>query len=150
MEIEFLTDSAAQTEKYKNILVAGVVAQPLSYLTLSLQITMEFQTYSKKTRKVFSPGAWIFHKGLTFTRRKSFTKALKDIYGIWYVATQLGDFSEQANGEFHDLAKQHLKWFETLQKNLRNWIENASPSDWSQLETQDPSGRLKKLSYQIS
>lgn len=148
VEIEFLTDSATRTDKHKNILIAGVVAQPLSYLTLSLQMTVEFQTYSKKTGKVVSPGAWIFHKGLTFTRRKGLSKTLKDLYGIWYVTTQLGKFSEQATVEFHDLAKNHLKWFETLQKSLLNWIENASPSDWSQLETQDPSGRLKKLNFE--
>ena len=97
VEIEFLTDSAARSDKNKNVVIAGVVAQPLSYLTLSLQKTMEFQTYSSKAGRVVSPGAWMFHKGLTFTRRKSSSKILKDLYGIWYVATQLGDFSEQAS-----------------------------------------------------
>lgn len=69
VEIEFLTDSATRDDKNKNVMIAGIVAQPLSYLTLSLQTTMEFQTYSREVGKVVSPGAWIFHKGLTFTRR---------------------------------------------------------------------------------
>lgn len=73
---------------------------------------------------------------------------LKDLYGIWYVSTQLADFSEQAVAEFKILTQQHPKWLETLQKNLSNWIENASPAEWSNLETQDPSGRLKRLNFE--
>ncbi len=89
VEIEFLTDSAARNDKSKNIVIAGVVAQPLSYLNLSLQMTIEFQTYSGRIGRVVSPGAWMFHKGLTFTKRKSSLKKVKDLYGIWYAATQL-------------------------------------------------------------
>ncbi len=148
IEVEFLTDSATRSDKSKNALIAGVVAQPLSYLTLSLQMTVEFQTYSKKTGRVVSPGAWIFHKGLTFTKRKTSSKVLKDLYGIWYVTTQLGDFSEQAIAEFNILAQQHSKWFKTLQKNLHNWMIDASPTDWLKLEAQDPSGKLKKLNFE--
>ena len=95
-----------------------------------------------------TPGAWIFHKGLTFTKRKSSLKILKDLYGIWYVASQLGDFSDHALDEFNDLAKQHPKWFKTFQKNLQNWLNNASPSDWNKLEAQDPSGRLRRLNFE--
>ena len=148
VEIEFLTDSATRNDKNKNVVIAGVVAQPLSYLSLSLQTTMKFQTYSNETGRVVSPGAWMFHKGLTFTKRKSPSKILKDLYGIWYVATQLGDFSEQAIAEFNILITQQPKWFETLKKNLHNWMENASPAKWSNLETQDPSGKLKKLNFE--
>jgi len=148
MEIEFLTDSATRNDKSKNVIIAGVVAQPLSYLTLSLQMTMEFQTYLHKTGRVVSPGAWIFHKGLTFTKRKISSKMLKDLYGIWYVTSQLGDFSDKTVAEFNMLTKQHAKWFETLRKNLHNWMDNATPAEWSRLETQDPSGKLKKLSFE--
>ncbi|MBI5274335.1 MAG: hypothetical protein HY860_04690 [Chlamydiales bacterium] len=128
--------------------VLSVVAQPLSYLTLGLQMTTEFQTYSGETRRVVSPGAWMFHKGLTFTKRKSSSKMLKDLYGIWYIPTQLADFSDQTLAEFNMLTKQHSKWFETLWKNLHNWKENASPSEWSKLEAQDPAGKLKKLGFE--
>lgn len=41
IEIEFLTDSAVRKDKNKNVTIAGIVAQPLSYLTLSLQITQD-------------------------------------------------------------------------------------------------------------
>lgn len=148
IEIEFLTDYSVRNNKDKNVVIAGVVAQPLSYLTLSLETTLKFQTYSEVTGNVVTPGAWVFHKGLTFTKRKSSLKALKDLYGIWYVASQLGDFSNCALDEFQVLAKQHPKWFKTFQKNLRTWFKDASPNDWSKLEAQDPSGRLRKLNFE--
>lgn len=109
---------------------------------------MEFQTHSNETGRVVSPGAWIFHKGLTFPRRRTDLKKCKDLYGIWYVATQLGDFSEKALDEFTLLAQQRPKWFRTHQQNLQNWIENASPADWNRLETQDPSGNLRKMNFE--
>lgn len=148
IEIEFLTDSAARDDKNKNVIIAGIVAQPLSYLTLSLQKTMEFQTYSQEAGRVVSPGAWIFHKGLTFTRRKNSSKTFKDLYGIWYVTTQLGDFSDQALSEFAFLSQQHPRWLQTFQKQLSNWMHQASPAEWSKLESQDPSGKLKKLAFE--
>lgn len=148
VEIEFLTDDLTRGNKNKNVLIAGVIAQPLSYLTLSLQTTLKFYTHSGVVGHVVTPGAWIFHKGLTFTKRKSALKTLKDLYGIWYAASQLGDFSKSALEEFKALAKQHPKWFKTFQKNLQTWLSNASPGDWSKLETQDPSGRLRRLNFE--
>lgn len=148
VEIEFLTGDSTRKDKNKNVEIAGIVAQPLSYLTLSLQTTRKFHTYSNVTGNVVTPGAWIFHKGLTFTKRKSTLKTLKDLYGIWYVASQLGDFSDRALDEFSALAKQHAKWFKIFQKNLQTWLNNASPNDWSKLEAQDPSGRLRKLNFE--
>jgi hypothetical protein len=148
VEIEFLTDDSARNNKNKNVIISGVVAQPLSYLTLSLQTTLKFHTYSKVAGNVVTPGAWIFHKGLTFPKRKSTLKILKDLYGIWYVASQLGDFSDHALDEFNALAKQHPKWFKTFQKNLRTWLDDAVPNDWSKLEAQDPSGKLRKLNFE--
>lgn len=148
VEIEFLTDSATREDKSKNVVIAGVVAQPLSYLALSLQTTMEFQTYLGEGGKVVAPGAWIFHKGLTFTRRKNSSKMLKDLYGIWYVTTQLGDFSDQALAAFSFLSERHPKWLQTFQKQLSKWMDQASPVEWSKLEAQDPSGKLKKLGFE--
>lgn len=148
VEIEFLTDSSTRENKNKNVQIAGIVAQPLSYLALSLKMTMKFQTYSQEVGNVVSPGAWIFHKGLTFTKKKSSSKMLKDLYGIWYVVTQLRNFSDQAMSEFVFLSRQHPKWLKTFQKQLSHWISQASPAEWTKLEAQDPSGKLKKLSFE--
>lgn len=147
IEIEFLTDTCSRKNKYSNVQIAGIVAQPLSYLTLSLQKTLPFTTQSGKCGLVVSPDAWIFHKGLTFNRRKESSKAYKDFYGIWYVSSQLRDFSDHTMSQVFFLKNDHPKWFKTFTHNLRHWIEMASPKDWSNLETQDPLGKLKKLHF---
>lgn len=82
-EIEFLTDSLFRGDKSKNIAISGIVAQPLKYLELSLQEKVPFHTFSGQIGWVVSPSVWIFHKGLTFKRRKTKYKKQKDLYGIW-------------------------------------------------------------------
>ncbi|MBS4166266.1 hypothetical protein NEOC65_001351 [Neochlamydia sp. AcF65] len=109
VEIEFLTDSVTRGDKNKNVLIAGVIAQPLSYLSLSLQMNLNFVTYSGERGLVVSPGAWMFHKGLTFPKRNAPSKAYKDFYGIWYAATQLGKFSARAVAELAMLFQRHSK-----------------------------------------
>jgi hypothetical protein len=148
VEIEFLTDTATRGDKNKNVVIAGVVAQPLSYLKLSLQKTLEFKTFSNEPGMVVSPEAWLFHKGLTFPRRTNESKLYKDLYGIWYVSTQLGNFSNRAIAELMVLAQQHPKWFKAFQGNFLKLMENIAPIDWIKLEAQDPFGRLKKPSFE--
>lgn len=148
IEVEFLTDSLSRQGKFKNIDIGGVIAQPLSYLSMSLHSIQQFRTYSGEVGRVVSPGAWIFHKGLTFVRRKSGLKSLKDLYGIWYVATQLGDFSNGALEEFKFLGRRHPRWQETFEKNLVKWVMDAPPLEWSKLEAQDPAGNLKKIGFE--
>ena len=62
-----------------------------------------------------------------------------------YVATQLGEFSDRAIIDVKNLAKHNSKWFKRFQKNLIEWIDKASPLDWSKLESQDPYGRFRKM-----
>lgn len=148
IEIEFLTDDKTRGDKNKNVSVAGIIAQPLSYLSLSLNSTIPFKTYSGEQGYVVSPEAWIFHKGLTFPKRTNILKACKDLYGIWYVTTQLTSFSDQAVEKIRLFVNQHPKWFKDFQRNLRTWIEEAAPSEWLKLEAQDPFGKLTKSNFE--
>ena len=148
VEIEFLTCANTRGDKQKNVLISGVIAQPLNYLTLSLEENRKFETFSCERGRVVSPGAWIFHKGLTFPMRKSDAKLCKDLYGMWYVASQMGGFSEEAVKELHHLATQRPKWLKKLRGNLLEWMGGASPSDWANLEAQDPYGKLMKPRFE--
>ncbi len=75
---------------------AGIVAQPLNYLTMSLQATMEFRTYSGEVGKVVSPAHGSFIRGLLLLGERVHQRCSKISIGIWYVITQLGDFSDHA------------------------------------------------------
>ncbi len=84
VEIEFLNDDNTRKDKHKNLTIesAGITAQQLSFLNMSIENTKKFHTFSGITGYVVSPGAWIFHKGLTFPKRTDKTKIYKDLYGI--------------------------------------------------------------------
>lgn len=71
IEIEFLTDDRSR-QKAVSAPIAGaaVVAQPLSYLEMSLQTVTPVRLPRGTEILVVRPEAWVFHKGLTFTRRK--------------------------------------------------------------------------------
>lgn len=147
LEIEFLTDDNTRHSKGENVTIAGVAAQPLPYLKQSLSNAVEFETYTGEKGNVVSPHAWIFHKGLTFPKRSDKVKIYKDLYGIWYAASQLQALSEHAIAELKILAQHYPRWFKTFQKNLHEWVQDATPADWIKLETQDPFGSLKKASF---
>jgi hypothetical protein len=150
IEIEFLTDDCTRDDKTKNISIAGagIVAQQLSYMQIGLDNTREFKTFSGKVGRVVSAGAWMFHKGLTFSKRIDKMKSYKDLYGIWYMATQLGEYSEATAMELAVLSSYHSQWFKTFKKNICNWLDMATPRDWIHLENQDPYGNLRREQFE--
>jgi hypothetical protein len=145
--IEFITDDSVRKDKEKNVLISGVVAQSLSFLKLGLENILPFSTQSGENGFVVEPAAWIFQKGLTFTRRTDKKKVYKDLYGIWYVGTQLGNFSTETITDLKGLFEKHPKWAVKFKNHLLDWIKMATPFDWSQLESQDNYGGLNKLHF---
>jgi hypothetical protein len=149
-EVEFLTDDRVKAKTLAvEIKEAGVVAQALSYLEMSFAHATEAKLPSGAGIRVVTPEAWVFHKGLTFVRRppKS-SKQYKDLYGIWFVLTQMDAFSATTLVRLKDLqARQHANWKKAFLANLTSWIAKASPGDWSQLIAQDPQRRLTEVRF---
>ena len=97
---------------------------------------------------VVSPEKWLFHKALTFMKRRSKAKICKDLYGIWYVGSQLGEVSQKTIERFLILAKSRPStWKNKIKSQLSTWIGQATPADWKTLEAQDPAQKLTKLSF---
>ena len=118
VEVEFLTDHDVRNSsasffstKYDNCHVSGITAQPLKYIKQSFENSIPFTTRSGASGKVVSPEAWIFHKGLTFPLRKEASKVCKDLYGIWYAASQLGEFSSNSLLRLELLFRKYPKRF---------------------------------------
>lgn len=94
IEVEFLTDARSRAkEDVVTIKEAGVTAQALSYIEMSLQEGTPLTLPSGNHIAVVKPEAWVFHKGLTFVKRTSDAKKYKDLYGVWFVLSQLNDTS---------------------------------------------------------
>lgn len=150
IEVEFLTDDKARVKtNVVEIKDAGVNAQPLSYIEMSLKEATPLKLSNGETIFVVSPQAWVFHKGLTFPKRTVESKKYKDLYGIWFVLTQLNDTSIAAQKALPKLIqKNHESWAKTFKANLKKWIENASPKDWDMLVRQDVNGILNKNNFE--
>jgi hypothetical protein len=149
IEVEFLTDAKSRTkEDVVVIKEAGVSAQALSYIEMSLQEGTPLTLPSGSQITVVKPEAWVFHKGLTFIKRVSEAKKYKDLYGIWFVMSQLGETSLAVK---HALPKLMIKnspnWTKSFNSNLLKWMDEATPRDWQILESQDIGGRLNKVGF---
>ncbi len=151
IEVEFLTDNKSREKLGDSVTIqkAEVTAQPLSYLEMSLDETTVATLKNGIEIRVVTPEAWVFHKGLTFNRRpKKSSKYLKDLYGIWFVLTQMGDLSVAAGLNLKKLQKKYSpNWADDFSKNLHAWVDQATPKEWDQLVQQDPRGELSKVIF---
>jgi hypothetical protein len=95
ISIEFLTDRKRR-QPDENVIVMGVTAQTLSYIEMSRTAPLQFVTGGGEKLLVVAPASWKFHKALTFPKRRSKEKRAKDLYGIWDLRTQLGEYSRRA------------------------------------------------------
>lgn len=149
IEVEFLTDDRARKKTNStSIPIAQVVAQSLSYLEMSLEFSTTVTLPNRTEIRVVRPEAWVFHKGMTFSRRRTAAKSAKDLYGIWFVLTMLGDFSEATMAALEPLqSKQPMSWKKVFIENLQSWVAQASPRDWSILIGQDPESRMTEIAF---
>ncbi len=150
IEVEFLTDAKSRDNNdVVEIKEAGVNAQALSYIQMSLSEATPLELPNGEKITVVKPGAWVFYKGLTFTKRTNKLKKLKDLYGIWFVLTQLNDTSAAVLKALPKLMDKSVSsWKKTFQKNLQDWTANTTPQDWDLLTQQDISGSLSQTSFE--
>jgi hypothetical protein len=146
IEVEFLTDRKSRDQE-KVFEIEGVAAQTLSFLEMSLNEAVEFETSSGAPLQVVTPGAWIFHKILTFDRRQNPVKSFKDLYGIWYVGNSLKDISTQSLLDLSRLARHHKARAKVARKSFSAFTVTSTPEKWLILEKQDPEGRLTKTRF---
>lgn len=150
IEVEFLTDNRSRNQEDVVVIrEAGINAQSLSYIEMSLKEATPLKLPSGAVINIVKPEAWVLHKGLTFTKRSSALKKYKDLYGIWFVLTQLGDTSFAVQKALKKLMKNnHEQWTKKFIQNLSEWKSSASPKDWDLLQQQDVEGRLTKTSFE--
>ncbi|MBC7420367.1 MAG: hypothetical protein H7328_06520 [Bdellovibrio sp.] len=149
IEVEFLTDNKSRNQEGVVVISdAGVNAQALSYIEMSLKEALPLSLPNGAKILVVKPEAGVFHKRLTFTKRTVKVKKYKDLYGIWFVLTQLYDVSFAVLKALPKLMKKNpAPWTKTFKENLNSWIDSATPQDWDLLERQDVTGKLSKPGF---
>ncbi|MBX2989425.1 MAG: hypothetical protein KF802_16170 [Bdellovibrionaceae bacterium] len=150
LEVEFLTDQKSRKkDNVVEIKAAGLNAQSLSYIEMSLEEAISITLSNQESILIVPPEAWVFHKGLTFPIRAQSAKKYKDLYGIWFVLTQLGDISLITREKLRELMKRNsASWSRDFYSHLRDWSQSATPGDWRRLMDQDPNGVLNQRGFE--
>ncbi len=111
----------------------GLHAQSLRFIFLLLKNTLlveiddfPLQNGTLLKAKVPTPGAFIFHKGLIFPRRKEDYKRAKDLYYIFDILANCPELSEQIIDELSKLKKTHTRWFKRFVENLKEHFPDTT------------------------
>jgi hypothetical protein len=154
VEIEFLTDQRGAKEDVVIEVQKGLSAQSLRYISIPLIYVIEVEIddipvvegSSPLKVKIPSPGAYIFHKGLVFVRRKRQQKKAKDLYYIFDILANCPELRELIIKELKELKKAFpLPWFRRFNRNLEVNFSNLTSDGVTLVLSQRPSGAFPNL-----
>jgi len=141
-EIEFLTPEVGRPGRPALTVQRGLSAQALRYLQILLENTREIEvkdTLSSLTVnlavRVPSPGAFVYQKGLTLSRRHS--KVPKDLYYIFDLLDSSAELLDSILAEINSLRSQYAtRWFQHFLKNLDKYFPEVSAQGPALVATQ--------------
>jgi hypothetical protein len=153
VEIEFLTHMKGEGKEQVVIVQDGLHAQALRYLSILLENAVEvviddflLDDESKMKIKVPTPGAYIFQKGLTFSRRNNEVKKSKDLYYIFDVLSQDSGLFERIIAEFTEFkANYPLKWLKRFTRDINKNFRDINSSGVERVLSQRPRNHLPHL-----
>ena len=131
----------------------GLIAQSLRFISIPLTNVIEVEIDDIPVRdgssslkvKTPSPGAYIFHKGLVFSRRWEQQKKAKDLYYIFDILANCLELRERIINELRELKKGYTPWFRRFIKNLEVNFSNVTSDGVMLVFTQWPAGAFPNL-----
>jgi hypothetical protein len=154
VEIEFLTDQRGAKEDVVIEVQEGLSAQSLRFISIPLNNVIEVEIDDIPLGdgspplkvKIPSPGAYIFHKGLVFVRRKRQQKKAKDLYYIFDILANCPELRERIIKELKELKKSFpLNWFRRFIKNLEDNFSNLTSDGIMLVRSQRPACAFPNL-----
>lgn len=153
VEIEFLTDLTGSDDTLVIKVQKGLNAVALRYISLITDNTIDVEIDDLPTDspheslivKVPHPGAYIFHKGLIFDRRKTREKKAKDLYYIFDILVNCGEIEDQILNELKGLKSAHTAWFKKMIANMETYFSEATSEGVNMLVSQRPVDALPEL-----
>jgi hypothetical protein len=132
VELEFITPEIGRPGKPVITIQRGLTAQALRYLQILLENTMEIAIRDTLSGsdinldiKVPSPGAFIFQKVLTLSRRQS--KVAKDLYYIFDLLDSSSKVRDSILREIDQLRTLYVhRWFQSFLKNLNTYFPEVA------------------------
>ena len=141
-ETEFLTPEVGKPGKAALAVQRGLTAQALRYLQILLENTKKIKindtTYGSDISLVVtvpSPGAFIYQKGLTLSRRHS--KVSKDLYYIFSFVDSSGGLRDSILTEINSLRSRYAaRWFRSFIRNLNDYFPESDGAGPALVATQ--------------
>lgn len=152
-EIEFLTPEVGRPGGATITVQRGLNAQALRYLQILLENTKEIEINDTVSGlgfslvvKVPSPGAFVYQKGLTLSRRHS--KASKDLYYIFDLLDSSTEVWDLILAEIRSLRSRYGgRWFRGFIGNLSKYFPESG-AEGPALVTMQYSGPMRRDTFQ--
>ena len=153
IEIEFLTEQTGSRTDLVLKVQNGLHAEALRFISILIgnviEVTIDdavsVRGLSDFKVKVPTPSAYIFHKGLIFTRRRDREKKAKDLYYIFDIITECSRIKPDIMAGFKDLSQKYPAWFQIFIKNLSLYFESISSEGVLWVAEQRPSAAFPGL-----
>lgn len=153
VEIEFLADQTGSNPDLVLEVQKGLYAEALRFISIIIENVIEvaiddtdFMGGSHPLKvKVPTPSAYLFHKGLIFTRRRDRDKKAKDLYYIFDIITGCRQIKPDIMGGFAGLSKKYPAWFQTFIRNLTHYFKTISSEGVLWVAEQRPSRAFPEL-----
>ncbi|MCJ7772159.1 MAG: GSU2403 family nucleotidyltransferase fold protein, partial [Desulfobacterales bacterium] len=150
VEIEFLTEQTGSSSDLVLKVQNGLHAEALRFISILIENVMDVKIDDVGptkyiTVKVPTPSAYIFHKGLIFSRRRDRKKRAKDLYYIFDIITGCSRITPDIMTGFESLLQKYPAWYQTFLKNLSSNFETPSSEGVLWVTEQRPTAAFPKL-----
>ena len=153
VEIEFLTDQTGSRQNTVLEVQKGLHAEALRYVSILVENTLELVIDDVGTNQdglpiialVPTPAAYIFQKGLSFTRRRDKQKASKDLYYIFDILAGLPGIQDIMSADFESFSKKHAEWYRKFLSNLTTSFKSPASEGSLRIVEQRPADAFPGL-----
>ncbi|RJP27257.1 MAG: hypothetical protein C4536_14010 [Actinobacteria bacterium] len=159
LELEFFAPMTGRGGDRAIEVQDNLLALPLRYADIIVSAAMEVviddhplhSVTTPVTLLVPSPGAFIFNKGLTFSRRQAASKEDKDLYYIFDILARCPELRQEILEEIGTLKRSsatHVKWFRSFLKNMADYFGDPDAKGINMVFRQRPSNAFPGLDDQ--
>lgn len=159
LELEFFTPMTGRGGDRAIEVQDNLLALPLRYADIIVSAAMEVvigdhplhSVTTPVTLRVPSPGAFIFNKGLTFSRRQAASKKEKDLYYIFDILARCPELRQEILEELSALKRSsatHAKWFKSFLKNMTDYFRDLDARGINMVSRQRPPNAFPGLDDQ--
>ncbi|MGD8229018.1 MAG: GSU2403 family nucleotidyltransferase fold protein [Desulfobacteraceae bacterium] len=153
VEVEFLTDQTGAKDDVAIEVQKGLHAEALRFASVAISNVIEVmiddfwieEELRELKVKVPSPEAYIFHKGLTFVRRKDDQKKAKDLYYVFDILANCPQLRERIITGLREFKEAYPTWFLRFNKNLKDNFSDITSDGIAMVLSQRPDGVFPEL-----